>query len=90
MIIVNFSELRKNLKDYGEKAVENKEEIFISRRDKKNLVLLSVDKYNEIIKKIEKYEYWKKIDDGIKELNAGIGVHHLIEVDDEDKKRWKK
>ena len=74
----------KNLKNYGEKAVENKEEIFISRRDKKNLVLLSVDKYNEIIKKIEKYEYWKKIDDGIKELNAGIGVHHLIEVDDED------
>ena len=52
-----------------------------------NLVLLSVDKYNEIIKKIEKYEYWKKIDDGIKELNAGIGVHHLIEVDDEDKNR---
>ncbi len=51
MIVVNFSELRKNLKDYGEKAVENKEEIFISRRDKKNLVLLSVDKYNEIIKK---------------------------------------
>ncbi|WP_438940651.1 type II toxin-antitoxin system Phd/YefM family antitoxin [Fusobacterium animalis] len=78
---------RKNLKNYGEKAVENKEEIFISRRDKKNLVLLSVDKYNKIIKKIEKYEYWKKIDDGIKELNAGIGVHHLIEVDDEDKKR---
>ena len=78
MIVVNFSELRKNLKDYGEKAV------FISRRDKKNLVLLSVDKYNEIIKKIEKYEYWKKIDDGIKELNAGVGVHHLIEVDDED------
>ena len=84
MIVVNFSELRKNLKDYGEKAVENKEEIFISRRDKKNLVLLSVDKYNEIIKKIEKYEYWKKIDDGIKELNAGIVVHHLVEVDDED------
>ena len=65
MIVVNFSELRKNLKDYGEKAVENKEEIFISRRDKKNLVLLSVD-------------------NGIKELNAGVGVHHLIEVDDED------
>ena len=56
MIVVNFSELRKNLKNYGEKAVENKEEIFISRRDKKNLVLLSVDKYNEIIRKIEKYE----------------------------------
>ena len=48
------------------------------------MVLLSVDKYNEIIKKIEKYEYWKKVDDGIKELNAGVGVHHLIEVDDED------
>lgn len=60
MIVVNFSELRKNLKDYGEKAVENKEAIFISRRDKKNLVLLSVDKYNKIIKKIEKYEYWKR------------------------------
>ena len=26
----------------------------------------------------------KKVDDGIKELNAGVGVHHLIEVDDED------
>ena len=48
------------------------------------MVLLSVDKYNEIIKKIEKYEYWKKVDDGIKELNAGVGVHHLIEVGDED------
>ena len=25
MIVVNFSELRKNLKNYGEKAVENKD-----------------------------------------------------------------
>ena len=29
MIVVNFSELRKNLKNYGEKAVENKEEFGI-------------------------------------------------------------
>ena len=28
------------------------------------------------------------MDDGIKELNAGIGVHHLIEVDDEDENRY--
>ena len=40
-------------------------------------------KYNEIIKN-RRIWILEKVDDGIKKLNAGLGVHHLIELDDED------
>ena len=40
-------------------------------------------KYNEIIKN-RRIWILEKVDDGIKKLNAGLGFHHLIELDDED------
>ena len=64
--------------------VQNDEDIIITRKNERNVVLLSLDKYNEFLKAMRNLEYMTKIKEGIAELEAGKGeIHDLIEVDDE-------
>ena len=84
MLAINYTTLRTNLKSYFDKAVDNDEDIIITRKNERNVVLLSLDKYNEFLKAMRNLEYMTKIRDGIAELEAGKGeIHDLIEVDDE-------
>jgi len=78
MLAINYTTLRTNLKSYFDKAVD------ITRKNERNVVLLSLDKYNEFLKAMRNLEYMTKIREGIAELEAGKGeIHDLIEVDDE-------
>jgi len=84
MIATNYSNVRNNLKKYCDKATDDYETVIITRKNERNVVLLSLDKYNEFLKAMRNLEYMTKIREGIAELEAGKGViHDLIEVDDE-------
>ena len=84
MLAINYATLRTNLKSYFDKAVDNDEDIIITRKNERNVVLLSLDKYNEFLKAMRNLEYMTKIREGIAELETGKGeIHDLIEVDDE-------
>ncbi len=48
MNAVLYSDLRKNLKKYMDYAYNNHESLIITRRNKKNLVLLSIEDYNAL------------------------------------------
>ena len=84
MLAVNYSTIRNNLKEYCDKATDLSEIVIVTRKDEKNVVLLSLEKYNQLEKAARNAEYLVMIDRGIAQLKAGKGQQHeLIEVDDE-------
>ena len=84
MLAVNYSTIRNNLKDYCDKATDLFETVIITRKNEKNVVLMSLEKYNQLEKAARNAEYMAMIDRGIAQLEAGKGqMHELVEVDDE-------
>ncbi len=82
MLAVNYSTMRSNLKDYCDQATDNDETVIVTRKDEKNVVLMSLEKYNQIIKMARNAEYLAMIDRSMAQLAAGKGQQHdLIEVD---------
>lgn len=49
MKVINYTELRLNLKHWLDSVTDNVEEIIIKRKDQKDLVLISLDEYNSLV-----------------------------------------
>ena len=85
MLAVDYSTIRNNLKAYCDEATDNSETVIVTRKDEKNVVILSLEKYNQIMKAAQNAEYLAMIDAGISQLTAGKGQQHeLIEVGDDE------
>ena len=85
MLAVNYSTIRNNLKTYCDEATDNDETVIVTRKDEKNVVIISMEKYNQIIKAAQNAEYLAMIDRGIAQLSSGKGQQHeLIEVEDDE------
>ncbi len=83
MLAVNYSTIRNNFKDYCDKASDLQETVIVTRKNEKNIVLMSLDKYNQLEKAARNNEYLAMIDRGIAQLEAGNGQEHeLIEVEE--------
>ena len=83
MLAVNYYTIRNNLKTYCDEATDNNETVIVTRKDEKNVVILSLEKYNQIMKAAQNAEYLAMIDRGIAQLSSGKGQQHeLIEVED--------
>ena len=63
MLAVNYSTIRNNLKGYCDQATDNGETIIVTRKAEKNVVILSLDKYNQLTKAARNAEYLAMIDD---------------------------
>lgn len=48
MRVVNYTELRLNLKKFLDLVVDDVQELIIKRKDNKDLVLISLDEYNSL------------------------------------------
>ncbi|MBQ4523624.1 MAG: type II toxin-antitoxin system Phd/YefM family antitoxin [Lachnospiraceae bacterium] len=84
MLAVNYSTVRNNLKTYCDEATDNGETVIVTRKEEKNIVIISLEKYNQLEKAARNAEYLAMIDRGIAQLEAGKGqMHELIEVGDE-------
>lgn len=80
MVAVNYTSMRNNFKSYCDKATDEGETIVVTRKQDKNVVLLSLDRYNEMEKEIENAQYLEKLDKSFEQLQAGNGKKHdLIE-----------
>ncbi|MCD8337763.1 MAG: type II toxin-antitoxin system prevent-host-death family antitoxin [Lachnospiraceae bacterium] len=85
MLAINYSTMRNNLKNYCDTVCEQNETVIVTRKEEKNVVLISLDKYNQMMKMLKNAEYLYTIDRGIEQLKAGKGQQHeLIEVEDEE------
>lgn len=57
MLAANYSTIRSNLKEYCDKATDDYETIIVTRKDEKNVVIISLEKYNQIMKAVKNPEY---------------------------------
>lgn len=74
MLTTNYSNIRSHLKDYCDKVYDLQETVLITRKNDKNIVMMSLEKA------ARNYEYWAKIDRGIEQFQNGNGQEHdLIE-----------
>ena len=49
MVIENYSNVRQNLKMFCDMVAEQDEELIITRQKGKNVVVISIDKYNSLV-----------------------------------------
>lgn len=79
MLAVNYSTIRSKLKDYCDKATDNNETVIVTRKDEKNVVLISLEQYNALMKAVRNSEYLNKIDKSIKQVEEGKVVVKTLE-----------
>ena len=79
MLAVNYSTIRSNLKDYCDKATDENETVIVTRKDEKNVVLISLEQYNEFVRNMKNTEYLNKIDRALKQIEEGKVVVKTIE-----------
>lgn len=53
MLAVNYTNIRENLKAYCDKVNDEDETIIITRKDNKNVVLISQNEYNNMLENIK-------------------------------------
>ncbi len=81
MLAANYTTVRNNLKDYCDKVTDFNETVIVTRKEEKNIVILSLDEYNRITKYARNAEYLAMIDRSIEQLKNGKGQQHdLIEA----------
>ena len=80
MVAANYTAVRNNLKDYCDKASDENEIVLVTRKKEKNVVIMSLDRLNQIEKDLRNARYMAKIERGFAQIEAGLGVtHDLIE-----------
>ena len=71
MIAANYSTVRENLKSYCDKVNKENEIVIITRKDNKNVVLISQNEYNNMLentKNLKDPNYFIKLYKSIKQL----------------------
>lgn len=87
MLAVNYTNFRENLKDYMDKATDDYETIIVTRKNNKNVVMISEESYNNLMENVyvigNKSNYdW--LMESKEQLESGkYTKHDLIEVQDE-------
>ena len=74
MIAVNYSTVRENLNSYCDKAVDDYETVIVTRKGENNVVLLSLAKYNALLKAARNAEYLDMIDRSMEQIAQGKTV----------------
>lgn len=88
MMAVNYTNLRDNMKMYMDKVTDDYETMIVTRKDNKNVVMISEESYNNLMENIyvignkENYDWLMK---GKAQLESGqCAVHELFEVADDE------
>jgi antitoxin YefM len=80
MVAVNYTAVRNNLKEYCDMATNNDETVIVTRKENKNVVIVSLERFDLMEKAIRNSEYLAKLDRSFDQLYAGKGKEHdLIE-----------
>ncbi len=83
MLAVNYSTIRSKLKEYCDQATDRHETVIVTRKNEKNVVLLSLEKYNELVRASHNAEYLDRIDKSLEQIQQGkIVVKTMEELED--------
>ena len=78
MVATNYTAVRNNLKDYCDMATDRGETVIITRKANKNVVLLSLERYNLMEKELRNAQYLAKLDRAFDQLYANKGQEHEL------------
>ena len=85
MFAVNYTNLRENMKMYMDKVTDDYETMIVTRKNNKNVVMLSEDSYNNLMENIhvmgnkDNYDW---LMESKAQLEKGkVSSHKLIEVE---------
>ena len=79
MLAVNYSTLRNNLKNYCDTVTDGYETVIVTRKDEKNVVIISLEEYNMLAKAAKNAEYLSMLDRSMAQLEIGNTVNKTIE-----------
>jgi antitoxin YefM len=85
MLAVNYSTIRNKLKDYCDRVTDEGETVIVTRKDEKNVVIISLDEYNRMGKRLNNAEYMNKIYESLEQERRGevTVLDHLLGEDDD-------
>lgn len=88
MLAVNYTNLRDNMKMYMDKVTDDYETMIVTRKDNKNVVMISEETYNNLMENVyvmgnkANYDWLMK---GKEQLEKGqFSIHELIEVKEDE------
>lgn len=85
MLAVNYTTLRENMKTYMDKVTDDYETMIVTRKDNKNVVMLSEESYNNLMENVyimgNKANYDWLMESKSQLENGNISTHNLVEVD---------
>ena len=62
MLAVNYSTIRSKLKEYCDRATDEMETVIITRKNEKNVVLMSLEQYNQMMKLLKNAENQRNLE----------------------------
>ena len=84
MLAVNYTNLRENMKMYMDKVTDDYETIIVTRKDNKNVVMLSEESYNNLMENIHvmgnKANYDLLMESKAQLEKSDVFTHDLIEA----------
>lgn len=87
MLAVNYTNLRDNMKRYMDQVTDDYETMIVTRKNNKNVVILSEETYNNLMENVyvmgNKANYDQLIESKAQLENGHCATHELIEVEDE-------
>lgn len=86
MLAVNYSTLRNNLKQYCDLATDDMETVVVTRKNEKNIVMLSLEAYNNLMENlfiVSNRQNYQHILEGVRQLEAGC-IHQVSDTELED------
>lgn len=88
MLAVNYTNLRDNMKKYMDKVSNDYETMIVTRKDNKNIVMLSEESYNNMVENIyvignkDNYDWLMESKEQLE--NGLASMRNTIEVDDNE------
>ena len=79
MLAVNYSTIRENLKSYCDKVTDNNETVIVTRKDEKNVVIISLEEWNSLQRALKNAEYLGKLNRAIADVKAGNVVKKTMQ-----------
>lgn len=84
MLAVNYTNLRENMKTYMDRVTDDYETIIVTRKDNKNVVMLSEKTYNNLMENAHlmgnKANYDWLMESKAQLEKGNFSVHNLVEV----------
>lgn len=83
MLAVNYTNLRENMKSYMDKVTDDYETMIVTRKDNKNVVMISEETYNNMLENMHvmgnKSNYDWLMESKAQLEKGKCGMHNLLE-----------